>query len=166
MWHQVVRSTPRSSMWVMGRLTNMQASMTGKYAIPSNGCNQCIVLLIGVLKGFVFLLPLGKIQMLYKQQESERSENESLQVAVLKDSLNLGSAWLEDMKGPYAHIELFSADQDHDQTMRMGTCFLNLPIMLTREVAPTQTLLVVTGRLQLEYTMVSAIFLEVEWIPE
>jgi hypothetical protein len=164
-WHQDVQSVPRAVGWVMGRLTNMQASLNNKYAIPADSINHLIVLAVGILKGFVFLLPLGQIQLLYREANAERKEQVNMQQEVEKYNLSFGHSWVGDMTLPYVYIELFSADSGDT---KVGSTYLSLPIY-TRKYVIAKTMCVLNrldGKLKgPSIAEDTAIGVEVEWFP-
>jgi len=161
-WHEDVRSVPRAVGWVMGRLTNMQASLENKYAIPADPINHLIVLAVGILKGFVFLLPLGQIQLLYKEAHAEHTQQVKMQHEVEKSNLAFGHAWVDDMTVPYVHVELFSGGCGDT---KVGSSYLSLPIFTSKYVI-AKTMCVLNGTLRgasiLEDTTIGV---EVEWFP-
>jgi hypothetical protein len=149
-------------LWTIGRLTNMQGSLSSKYAISADFFNQLIMYAVGLLKGFVFLLPLGQIQLLYKDAIDERKRKDDLDRQVNKETLSLGYSWLFDLSSPFVHIEIFSCD-DPDQ--RVGCAFLSLPVSTHERLKPTPTLVEVTGLQGHKIYKYPVIYIEVEWSP-
>lgn len=156
-WHDMVNSTPaewstpasNTVMWVAGRLTNMQGSMRMKHMIPASWFNQILVHIIGILKGFVFLLPLGQMQQYFKDASTLSAQYTRLDHEVDDEKGSPpGQEWVHDPHAPIALVEVFTSDRFREMKNDGGTRvrgMLNLPLRTGEDAEPTNVFCHIVG---------------------
>ncbi|CAK0900030.1 unnamed protein product [Prorocentrum cordatum] len=168
-------NVPLAMMWVAGRLTGMQSNMPHKKAIPANWCNQVIVHILGIMKGFVFLLPLGQIKQISKDEDKQWQDMDQLEYEVASDKkVKAGEEWSEAFAAPYATVEVFEAGEDEEIQPEAATHAhgrVNLPVGAGKRSEVTSiSFSVITGLVGSDLlhditSVTPGIFFEVAWAP-
>ncbi|CAK0845314.1 unnamed protein product [Prorocentrum cordatum] len=182
-WHDMVDpdgdghdDIPRTMLWVAGRMTNMQASMRDKKVIPASWPNQVIVHILGIMKGFVFLLPLGQMQQFFRSQAQSAKDLDELEYQVEEElHIKVGQHWTSAHTVPFALVEVFPAEErigigGAEPPRGVGSGILNLPLSEGRSEDPSVVLCPITG-LQAcgvipDPDAFPSIFFEVMWASE
>lgn len=155
-WSELVGgdvAVPHAMLWVAGRMTNMQSSMSAKAAIPASWPNQVIVHIMGIMKGFIFLLPLGQMQKFFRDQDKARRELDELEFEVVEEKrTKVGMEWSCGHNRPFALIEVFDAEDRigigaKEPARGRGAGILNLPLSEGRTKEPGIVLCPITGLL-------------------
>jgi len=161
--------TVAAMKWVAGRLTGMQSNVKEKQVVPASWLNHFIVLIIGIMKRFVFLLPLGQMKGIFKSQEQEKLQEAVLEYEVFKEKdKQVGEEWIRDICAPYAQVEVFRSNGtiSLDEPPN-GRGFLNLPIRTGSSTEPTNLLCPLVGLhgggLCHDENSDPGIYFEVEW---
>jgi hypothetical protein len=109
---------PLAMLWVAGRLTGMQSNMGFKKhatAIPANWFNQVVVHILGIMKGFVFLLPLGQLKKISKEEDQRWQEIDELEYDVATSrKVKAGEEWTHHMTASYATVEVFEMGEHEE----------------------------------------------------
>lgn len=172
-WANMVQEgqIPEAMLWVAGRMTNMQSSMKDKKAIPASWSNQVIVHILGIMKGFIFLLPLGQMQQFFKSQAQSAKDVDELEYQVEEEKrTRVGMEWVNGHNRPFALVEVFDAEERIgigavEPPRGRGSGMLNLPLSEGKSGDPSIALVPITG-LQASGVITAefpSIFFEVTW---
>lgn len=155
-WHKMVTQEggiPYAMLWVAGRVTNMQSSMKDKKAIPASWSNQVIVHMLGLMKGFVFLIPLGQMKKSFESQARSAKDLDLLEYQVEQEKrTKVGMAWTGGHSAPFALVEVFDAEERIgigavEPPRGRGSGMLNLPLSEGKSEDPSIVLVPITGLL-------------------
>merc|ERR1719356_2376019 len=114
--------------WAAAMLTNTQNNMVLADGQPTSLASELIIRGIGILKGFIFFLPLGMISVLYKNNWKEHLAMSRMQEGVARDaSVPVRSKWLQDPDQPWARLEVFGKDSD----VAAGVGYFSVPLLTT-----------------------------------
>jgi hypothetical protein len=175
-WMDTIRpgtngDVPRAMLWVAGRFTGMQSNLFNKGAVPSSWVNQFLVHAVGIMKGFIFLLPLGQMKQFFKDADNARKEMGLLEYEVYAEQyFEAGQDWSRDKTSPYALIEVWNDIDALTDEALLSKGTLNLPISVGESVEDTNCLIYmrmtegICGRASDNHKL--GLHCEVSWVPE
>ncbi|CAK0840848.1 unnamed protein product [Prorocentrum cordatum] len=129
--------------WAAALLTNTQDSLALAGHYPTLLAGQLIVRCVGLVKCFVFLLPLGAMSAQYKALWEDHMETRKLKRSVKRDErTSVDSDWMLDADQPWGRVEVVG----HDQDGIVGAGYFNVPLLQATPVEATLCKVQVRGR--------------------
>jgi len=104
-------SLPKALWWVTERMTNMQSSMPMKHDVPATPVCIAMVAAMGMLRGVIFIMPIGQITEAFKETWAAQKNEERLKREIgRQEVVPMGLEWTKDPTAPAARLELRRLD--------------------------------------------------------
>jgi hypothetical protein len=121
--------------WAAALLTNTQGNLVVGASRPEAISSQIVIRFIGIIKGFIFFLPLGMMTNLHKCLWADYQMKESLKQQVARErSVFVKDDWTRESDEPWVRISVYSRSKD-DAVAGVG--FFNVPLLQAHNVEAT-----------------------------